>query len=111
MSWTVTFPPKLDLNSVELIGLLARAQALADVIRHVPLPPRTQEKLNRLNILRAVRGTAGIEGAELSETEVEAAVAGSDDQPALPPSRHAEEVEARNAYEVMQFIAAYVKER
>src|SRR5262245_49314805 len=57
MSWTVAFPPKLDLNHPELLRLLARAQALASVIHQIPLSPRTTEKLNRLNILRAVRGT------------------------------------------------------
>src|SRR5262245_16232551 len=103
MSWTVTFPPTLDLTQPELLRPLARAQALADVIRHVPLPPRTKEKFNRLNILRAVRGTTCIEGAELSESEVEAVVAAGTEH-VLPPSRQHEETEARNAFEVMQFI-------
>ncbi len=111
MSWTVTFTPRLDLTAPELLRLLARAQALADVIRHVPLPPRAQEKFNRLNILRAVRGTTCIEGAELSETEVQAVVDAAVDQPVLPPSRHDEETEARNAYEVMQHIAQTVRAR
>jgi Fic family protein len=99
----------LDLTQPELIRLLARAQALADAIRHVPLSPRTQEKFHRLNILRAVRGTTCIEGAELSETEVEAVVGTPQEQHVLPPSRQVEETEARNAYEVMQFIASTVK--
>ncbi len=110
MPWTVHFNPKLDLNRPELVRLLARGQALADVIRHVPLPPRTQQKFNRLNILRAVRGTTCIEGAELSASEVEAVV-DAINQPVLPPSRHDEETEARNAYEVMQFIGQLVKEK
>lgn len=108
MSWTVTFPPKLDLVNPELQRLLAHAQALSGVIRQIPLPPRTKEKFNRLNILRAVRGTTCIEGAELSETEVEAVVA-TPDQHILPPSRQTEETEARNAYAVMQYIAELVK--
>ncbi len=114
MSWTVTFNPKLDLTQPELLRLLARAQALADVIRRVPLPPRAQEKFNRLNILRAVRGTTCIEGAELSETEVRAvaeAVDHSTTQPVLPPSRHDEETEARNAYDVMQLIGQTLREQ
>jgi Fic family protein len=108
MSWTVSFPPRIDLANPELLRLLARAQALADVIRHVPLPPRTKEKFNRLNILRAVRGTTCIEGAELSESEVEAVVAAGTEH-VLPPSRQVEETEARNAFDVMQFIAQSVR--
>jgi Fic family protein len=101
------FPPKVELHHPDLLRLLARAQALADMVRQVPLPPRVQERFNRLNILRAVRGTTCIEGAELSQTEVEAVVAVA--QPVLPPSRQAEETEARNAFDVMQFIAQTVK--
>jgi Fic family protein len=110
MNWTITFTPHLDPAQPELLRLLARAQALADVIRHIPLPPRTQEKFNRLNILRAVRGTTCIEGAELSETEVEALV-DAVQQPVLPPSRQDEETEARNAYDVMRYIAQLVRDR
>jgi Fic family protein len=111
MTWTVTFNPTIDLTNPELLRSLARAQALADVIRFIPLPPRTQEKFNRLNILRAVVGTTCIEGAELSVSEVDAVVAAPEDQPVLPPSRHNEEIEARNAYEVMRYIAQLVHDQ
>ena len=39
----------------EVAGLAARADALASVIRGVPITPSAQRRLDRLNIIRAVR--------------------------------------------------------
>ncbi|MFQ5658571.1 MAG: Fic family protein [Candidatus Methylomirabilales bacterium] len=108
--WTVTFDLHLDLGNHELLALVAKAHALAKVIREIPIPPGVQERIDRLNILRAVRSTTGIEGTELSETEVEQILA----QPkrrVLPEGRQREELEVRNAERVMEFVAHLVLRR
>jgi len=79
--------------------------ALASVIRNIPIPPVVQRRIDALNILRAVRGTTGIENADLSEEEVRLIMESPSDKPALPPNRSREEQEARNAEQVMYFVA------
>ena len=69
----------------------------------LPLPPRLRESLNRINIVRAVRGTIGIEGTHLSEAETGEIL--DSPGPVLGPERAREEREARNAADVMRFIA------
>lgn len=108
--WDVTFDLGLDLRNQELLTLVAKAHALAKVIREIPTPPGLQQRIDRLNILRAVRSTTGIEGADLSETEVEQILA----QPkrrVLPEGRQREELEVRNAERVMEYVAQLVLDR
>lgn len=108
--WSVTFNLHLDLGSQELLALVAKAHALAKVIREIPVPPWLQEHIDRLNILRAVRSTTGIEGTELTETEVEQILA-RPQRRVLPESRLREEMEVRNAEHVMEFVADLVLDR
>lgn len=109
-SWNVTFDLRLDTTNQELLSLVARAHALARVIREIPIPPSLQARIDRLNILRAVRATTGIEGTELTETEVEQ-VLSHRRRRVLPEGRQREEQEVRNAETVMEFVAQEVVER
>ena len=104
-TWDVTFDRHIQLDDIALIRSVAEAEAAAKFIRGVPLPPSTQERLDRLNIMRAVRGTTGIEGADLTEEEVGRILEEPHDKPVLPESRAREEQEARNAEAVMRFVA------
>ena len=104
-TWDVTFDRHIQLDDIALIRSVAEAEAVAKFIRGVPLPPSTQERLDRLNIMRAVRGTTGIEGADLTEEEVGRILEEPHDKPVLPESRAREEQEARNAEAVMRFVA------
>lgn len=107
--WDVTFDVRLDVASPDVVTAVARAEALARVIRDVPITPDVQRKLDRLNILRAVRGTTGIEGAELTEDEVDLIMSTPPGERVLPASREREEKEARNAEEVMSFVAEEIE--
>ncbi len=104
-AWAVTFDMRLDVGAPDIVRAAARIEALASVIRGIPIPPGVQAAMDRLNILRAVRGTTGIEGTELSEEEVERIMDAPPGQRVLPPSREREEKEARNAEKVMRFVA------
>ena len=107
-SWSVQFDLTLRADAPQIIRDLARIHALASVIRGIPIPPHVQQRLDRLNILRAARGTIGIEGTELSEEEVELVMDSPPDRLALGPGREREEMEARNAAAVMEFIREHV---
>lgn len=107
--WEVRFDLHLNAESPDVVRLVAQAEALARVIRGVPIPPYVRLRLDRLNILRAVRGTTGIEGSDLSEDEVGIVLA-SDQSPALPRPREREEREVRNAARVMEHISALLRE-
>jgi len=61
--------------------------------------------LDALNIMRAVRGTTGIEGTELTEEEVGEIMGAPPGESVLPPNRQREEQEARNAEELMHYVA------
>lgn len=89
---------RLDVGSLRGVEAVARAHALADVIRAIPVTPAVRQHSDSLNILRAVRGTTAIEGSELSETEVADVIAAADDVQVLPPGRMRDEQEARNAH-------------
>jgi len=104
-SWEIDFNCRLNTQDPEILSNVAKADALANVIRGIPLPPGVQQRINALNILRAVRGTTGIEGTELSETEVEQIMSAAPGEHILPPSRQRAEQEAKNAQEVMAFVA------
>lgn len=84
---------------------MATATAMARLIRAIPLPPSDRATLDQINIARAVRGTTGIEGTQLSEAEAEEIVRARDAGSVLPESRERDEQEARNALEVMEFLA------
>ena len=104
-SWDIHFDVKVQIGQPELISLLAKADALASVIRRVPITPGRQRRVDSLNILRAVRGTTGIEGAELTEEEVQRIMEAPPNKPVLPPNRRREEQEARNAEQLMYYVA------
>ena len=103
--WDIHFQPYVELRDAELLQLVARAEALAGLVRAIPLPPALRDEADRLNILRAVRGTTGIEGANLTEGEVgDILAAGPDGAPVLGAARAREEAEARNAARVMDYV-------
>ena len=103
-AWKVHFDVRLNTQHPEIVNYLARANALASVIRQIPLPPGLRIKIDALNIMRAVRGTTGIEGAELSEQEVEQIMHTEPDKHILPPARKRDEQEARNAQALMHYV-------
>ncbi len=100
-SWPINFDLSVS-RDIDLIERSAFIRATARTIRGIPLQPRTEQRLHRLNIMRAVRGTTGIEGVELTEEEVDEVLFGN--PPALPSSRKREEQEVLNAHELMQFV-------
>lgn len=102
--WDVNFDMHLDDRDSQIVSRVALAQALATVIRDIPIPPRVKRTLDALNILRAVRGTTGIEGIELTEDEVKQIMESPRKRPVLSPNRSREEQEARNAQKVMSYV-------
>lgn len=102
--WDATFNMYLDDRNPEIVSCVARAYALSDVIRDIPILPSIKDKLDALNILRAVRGTTGIEGIELTVEEVKQIMESPRKKPVLPPNRSREEQEARNAQRVMIYV-------
>ena len=107
--WDVTFDTRVHLTSPEVVTGVAKIDALAAVIRNIPIPPGVQDKIDALNILRAIRGTTGIEGIELSEEEVAKIMRSPPTKRALPASREREEKEVRNAELVMRFVVEAVR--
>ena len=107
-AWKITFRINIELDNKEIVSTLAKCHALAKVINNIPITPRRQQKLDRLNILRAVRGTTGIEGANLSEDEVRQIIEAPKSKPVLPANRQREEKEARNADILMKYVARLV---
>ena len=103
-TWDVSFQMHVDVRSPRVVQAVARAHALAGVIRGIPVTPLVRSHFDSLNILRAVRGTTGIEGGDLSETEAAEVIAAADDEPVLAPGRARMEQEARNAHNVMRAI-------
>jgi Fic family protein len=103
--WIVQFNMHLNGQYPEIVYLIARTHALADVILEIPIPPPVKSKLDALNILRAVRGTTGIEGAELTEEEVRKIMESPRKRSVLPQNRSREEQEARNAEKLMYYVA------
>ena len=108
-SWEVHFDLTLRAGNPRIIEDVARVHALAGVIRGIPIPPSVRMRLDRLNIQRAVRGTTGIEGTELSEEEVSLIVDSPPDASPLGPGREREEQEARNANDLMEYVADYIR--
>lgn len=104
-AWDVNFDCRLNIEDHEIVSSVERVNAMAEVIRGIPLPPAVQRHIDRLNILRAVRGTTGIEGTELSETEVEGIISAPPEAHVLSQARQRAEQEAKNANEVMIFVA------
>lgn len=104
-TWKVRFDLLVRTTDPELLAQVARAHALAQAIRNIPLPPRITNKINRLNILRAVKGTTALEGADLTEEEVSKILA-HPKKPVLGPSRSREEQEVLNAEAAMRHVTA-----
>ena len=102
--WNVNLDMRLDQYSPELVALAQVIHAIAELVKALPLPPDVDRRLNALNIARAVAGTNGIEGSTLTVDEVEN-ILSNPGQRVLPPSRDREVAEARNAEEVMNYIA------
>ena len=109
-SWNVHFDLTLRVNDRQIVEDLAKIDALASVIRGIPIPPSTQQRLDRLNILRAARGTIGIEGTELSEAEMDRVMESTAELPVLGQGREREEQEARNAEALMRYVAESVQQ-
>ena len=107
-TWDVRFDTRVDVIAPDVLTAVAKIDALAAVIRNIPIPPAVQGKIDALNILRAVRGTTGIEGIELSDEEVAKIMGSPPTKRVLPASREREEDEARNAERVMRFVAEVV---
>ncbi len=107
-TWDVRFDLPLDVGDAGLIRALARAEALAEVIRGIPVSPYVETTLNRLNILRAVRANTALEGADLSEDEVRRVLDSS--SPVLASTRQREEQETRNADAAMRYVAKLLDE-
>lgn len=107
-SWDIRFDLPLDLKDERLIVALAQAEALATVIRQVPLTPFVEARLNRLNIIRAVHGTTAIEGANLTSEDVGRVI--DRPSPALGRSQQVDEQEARNAEATLRYIASAIGE-
>jgi Fic family protein len=108
-TWDVRFDTRVYVTSPEIVTAVARVDALAAVIRNIPIPPGVQTKIDNLNILRAVRGTTGIEGVELSDEEVAKIMRSPPTKRVLPANREREEKEARNAQQVMRFVVEVVR--
>jgi len=108
-NWDVHFDVDIAVGNQIILELVARCRALASVINKIPITPNRQVKIDRLNILRAVRGTTGIEGAQLTEEEVGQIMDAMPGKSVLPMSRRREEQEARNAKEVMTYVAGVLK--
>ena len=108
-TWDVHFEMHVDTTAPDIVTASAKVEALAAVIRDIPIPPGVQARIDALNILRAVRGTTGIEGIELSEDEVERVIAAPPKKRTLAEGREREEQEVRNAAEVMHFVAETIR--
>ena len=107
-SWDVHFGLKIEHESPALIRLVARAHALASVIRDIPIPPYLQFRLDTINVMRAVRGTTAIEGGQVSTEEVRK-IMESPKETSLPKARKRDEQEVKNAAEVMYYVADLVR--
>ena len=103
--WDVHFDMRVNTQDPKCVRLLAKVDAMASVIRGIPIPPHVQRRLDSLNIMRAVRGTIGIEGTEVSEEEVEEVLQAPAGERVLPENRDRDEQEVRNANEVMLYVA------
>ena len=103
--WDVRFDMRIRMGDIEVVRLTARADALASVIRAIPVPPHIQQRLDRLNIIRAVQGTTGIEGTELSEEEVAEILSSPSGTARSFRSGEREEQEVRNAEALMLYVA------
>ena len=108
--WDVHFNLRLHTNNSDLVWLAAQIDALASVIRGIPIPPYVQERLDALNIIRAVQGTTGIEGTEFSEDEVKQILNSPIDDSPFRGSRDREEQEVRNAENLMHYVANVLKD-
>ncbi len=106
-NWDVRFDLNVDQRDEALVKAVAKAEALAQIVRGIPLPPAAYEQIDRLNISRAVRGTTGIEGSDLSEDEVAQVL--RTNQNVLGQARAREEREVRNAGAVMAFVARILR--
>ena len=106
-SWDVHFDVRVRTENPEMLRLTARVEALASVIRGIPIPPHVQQRLDSLNIIRAVRGTTGIEGTEFSEEEVAEILSSSTGSLDEAPNR--EEQEVRNSEALMLGVAERLK--
>lgn len=105
--WSVRFDLHVAHESRAVLVPLARAHALAAVIRGLPVPPQLADRLDALNIARAVHGTTAIEGTEVTPAEVLQIMAS--EAAALAPARGRDEREVRNAQAAMQYIAGLLR--
>lgn len=101
-TWPIRFDLNIDGSNIELLECAARIQAMASVIRKIPIPPSIQKKIDHLNILRAVRGTTAIEGNSLDEEAI-AKLIETPEAPS-PEKLDKEEREVVNAAKAMGYI-------
>ena len=101
----VHFDMPADTQGPDCLGLLFKVDAMASVIRGIPIPPYVQDRHDSLNIMRALRGTTGIEGTEVTEEEEDAITRALADKRVLAQDRARDEQEVRNADEVMRYVA------
>ena len=107
--WEINFDMRLQVDNPRVVQLVAKVEALASVIRGIPVPPHVQHRLDRLNVLRAVRGTTGIEGTELTEDEVAEILSAPSDHNILGGTRNREKQEVRNAEALMMHVAEMLR--
>ena len=108
--WEINFDMRLRIEDPRVVQLVAKVEALASVIRGIPIPPHVQYRLDRLNVLRAVRGTTGIEGTDLSEEEVAEILSAPPEEIILKNgTRNREEQEVRNAEALMKHVAEMLR--
>ncbi|MCK4307901.1 Fic family protein [candidate division WOR-3 bacterium] len=98
--WDINFDYSIDDSDNEIRSLLIEIEANRRAILYIPLPPKVQEGLNKLNIIRAIRGTIGIEGTEISEQEVGEIIN-------KKKIKGLKEQEVKNANDVRHFIEKY----
>ena len=101
--WIERFDARVNVADPGVLALAARVEAMASVIRDLPVPPHIQRRLDRLNIARAVRGTTGIEGTEFSVEEVHSILSPQPGSPARPVGL--EEQEVLNSQALMLEVA------
>ncbi|MDE2868695.1 MAG: Fic family protein [Chloroflexota bacterium] len=107
--WDVHFDVRVRGDEPVLVRAVERSRAIAETIRGIPVTVGVRKRLNALNIARAVRGTAAIEGTRISEDEAMEVLEAAPDRRVLPPDRARDELEARNAQAVLEFVQRAVR--
>lgn len=105
--WEPDFDPRFDLRSPDLLGLIVQIEAYRLSVPKIPLPPKMQEQMNRLNIIRQVKGTTGIEGNTLTPERIGQVLEGTSGSSSGPAQ---DELEVINAERTLKFIRKTARE-